>query len=293
LPARPDGGIVQADGEDFQAEKTMSLATAIVGGTRSSQLSSAKVTGSVESFFRGIAPDWHSDWAWDHYEPTILGLAHQFGLRRVCEIGGGRDPMFSLGEAARHGIELTVNDIDAGELALTPTGLKTARFDIAGDLSEPDIARGGYDLMVSRMVFEHVGDVERAWTNIHALLAPGGVALAFIPTLWAPVFALNHILPEKASRAIVHALFPARRDGGGDPKFPALYDWCRGSRSRLEPMLNRAGFRDVHIQRFWGHGYFKRMPGLKQADHAFNALAARIGWDFVTTYAYVVVRKAG
>jgi hypothetical protein len=30
-------------------------------------------------------------------------------------------------------------------------------------------------------------------------------------------------------------------------------------------MLNRAGFRDVHIQRFWGHGYFDRMPGLKQA----------------------------
>jgi SAM-dependent methyltransferase len=271
----------------------MSLATADLGRTRSGQASSVKATGSVENFFREHAPDWHSDWAWEHYEPTILALAHQFGLRRVCEIGGGRDPMFSLGEAANHGIELTVNDIDAGELALTPAGLKTARFDIAGDLSEPDIARGGYDLMVSRMVFEHVADVERAWTNIHALLAPGGVALAFVPTLWAPVFALNHILPEKASRAIVHALFPARRDGGGDPKFPALYDWCRGSRSRLEPMLNRAGFRDIHVQRFWGHGYFKRMPGLKQVDHAFNALAARIGWDFVTTYAYVVVRKAG
>ena len=250
-----------------------------------------KPTGSIDSFFAGLAPDWHSQWAWDHYETTILALAHQFGLRRVCEIGGGRDPLFTARQAAHNGIDLIVNDIDAGELALTPQGLETARFDIAGDLSEPDVARGGYDLMVSRMVFEHVHDVERAWTNIHALLAPGGVALAFFPTLWAPVFALNHVLPEKASRAIVHALFPNRRDDGGDPKFPAFYDWCRGNRSTLTPMLNRAGFTDVHIQRFWGHGYFDRMPGLKQLDHVFNAAAAKIGWELVTTYAFVVVRK--
>lgn len=257
------------------------------------QASGLQASGSLEGFFRELAPDWHSRWAWDNYEETIVGLTRKFGLRRVCEIGGGRDPMFTAQQAKRRGIDLIVNDIDAGELALTPEGLKTARFDIAGDLSEPDIARGGYDMMVSRMVFEHVDGVERAWSNIHALLAPGGIALAFFPTLWAPVFALNHILPEKASRAIVHALFPARRDGGGDPKFPALYDACRGSRSKLMPMLNRAGFMDVHIQPFWGHvGYFDRMPGLKQADHAFNALAARIGWDFVTTCTYVVVRKA-
>ncbi|MGL4975646.1 MAG: SAM-dependent methyltransferase, partial [Bosea sp. (in: a-proteobacteria)] len=57
-------------------------------------------------------------------------------------------------------------------------------------------------------------------------------------------------------------------------------------------MLNKAGFSDVHVQPFWGHGYFKRMPGLKQIDHAANALAAKINWPFVTTYAFVVVRKA-
>lgn len=247
--------------------------------------------GSLPQFFATLDPHWHSAWAWDHYESTILALAQHYGLRRVCEIGGGRDPLFTAEQAAARGIDLIVNDIDAGELALTPPGLKTARFDVAGDLSEPDVARGGYDMMVSRMVFEHIDGVEQAWSNIHALLAPGGVALAFFPTLWAPVFALNHVLPEKASRAIVHALFPLRRDGGGDPKFPALYDWARGNPRLLTPMLNRAGFREVHVQPFWGHGYFDRMPGLRQVDHAFNALAAKTGWHFVTTYAYVLVRK--
>ncbi|TCR65417.1 methyltransferase domain-containing protein [Bosea sp. BK604] len=253
---------------------------------------SAQGQGSLTPFFQGLRPDWHARWAWENYEPTILALSRQFGLRRICEIGGGRDPLFTAEQASGHGVELIVNDIDAGELALTPAGLETARFDIAGDLSEPDAARGAYDLMVSRMVFEHVHDVAQAWHNIHELLAPGGVALAFFPTLWAPVFTLNHILPEKASRAIVHALYPARRDGGGDPKFPAFYDWCRGNPALLGPMLQRAGFSDIHVQPFWGHEYFKRMPGIREADHAFNALAAKTHWHFVTTHAYVVVRKA-
>ncbi len=247
---------------------------------------------SLSRFMAGRQPGWHSQWAWDHYEDTIVALSREFGLRRVCEIGGGRDPAFSADEAARNGFDLIVNDIDPGELALTPAGLETACFDITGDLSTAEVQPGSYDLMISRMVFEHLHDVRSAWRNIHTLLAPGGVALAFFPTLWAPVFALNHILPETASRAIVHALFPARRDGGGDPKFPAIYDWCRGNPKTLTPMLNAAGFEDIHVQPFWGHGYFERMPGLKQADHAFNWLAARTGTTFVTTYAFVMVRKA-
>lgn len=247
---------------------------------------------SLARFAAAQQPHWHSQWAWDHYEETVIALAQDFGLRRVCEIGGGRDPCFSPDEARAQGFDLIVNDIDPGELALTPAGLETVCFDITGDLSKTAAEPGSFDLMISRMVFEHLGDVQQAWRNIHTLLAPGGVALAFFPTLWAPVFALNHVLPEKASRAIVHALFPSRRDGGGDPKFPAIYDWCRGNPATLTPMLNEAGFRDVHVQPFWGHGYFDRMPGLKQADHAFNWLAAKTGMTFVTTYAYVMVRKA-
>ena len=135
-----------------------------------------------------------------------------------------------------------------------------AFFEIAGHATEPDIARDGSDMMVSRMVFEHVGDVERAWTNIHALLRPGGVALRF-SRHFGPRSSCSITCCRRRPRAIVHALFPLRRDGGGDPKFPAYYDWCRGSRARLTPMLNRAGFRDVHILRFWGHGYFDRVPG--------------------------------
>ena len=160
-------------------------------------------------------------------------------------------------------------------------------------MSEPDARPGSFDLMFSRMVFEHVDGVEQAWRNIHALLKPGGVALAFFPTLYAPVFTLNHLIPESLSRRIVHAMFPNRRDGGGDPKFPALYDQCRSSEKTLQPMLERAGFTEWHVQPFWGHGYFKKIPVAREIDNALNRLAARTDWRMMSTYAYVMVRKAG
>ena len=70
----------------------MSLATVTADPIRPASRAHANPNRSVEGFFRELAPDWHSQWAWDHYEPTILNLARQFGLRRVCEIGGGRPP---------------------------------------------------------------------------------------------------------------------------------------------------------------------------------------------------------
>ncbi len=246
----------------------------------------------LSSYFAEVRPHWHSQWAWEHYRDTVMGLARRFGLIELCEIGGGRDPLFLPDDPAVKDVSLTVNDIDQVELDFAPKGLKKARFDIAGRLDEAAARPESYELMFSRMVFEHVDGVERAWANCHVLLKPGGVALAFIPTLWAPVFTLNHMIPETLSRRIVHALFPARRDGGGDPKFPALYDQCFSAPHRIVPMLRRAGFADVHIQPFWGHGYFERLPVVRELDALFNRAAAALDWRLVTTYAYIVARKA-
>lgn len=237
------------------------------------------------------SPRWHSQWAWDNYERLVVDLSQRLALPEVCEIGGGRDPMFDAGEARARGIDLVVNDIDARELALAPAGLRTARFDVAGELSELGQAENLYDMMISRMVFEHIDGVPRAWRNVHRLLKPGGVGLAFFPTLYAWPFLLNYAIPEKASRALVHALYPNRGDAGDDPKFPALYDHCIASESRQRKMLDPIGFSEVHVMPFWGHGYLDRVPVAREIDAAVNALAARLDVRLLTTYAFVLVRK--
>ena len=125
---------------------------------------------------------------------------------------------------------------------------------------------------------EHVRDVRRMWQNTHALLAPGGVALAFFPTLYAPAFAVNRVVPERLSSAVVHRLFPDRHAEGDNPKFPAFYDHCYGDERKLRPMLEEIGFSDMLVLPFYGYSYFHKLPGLKQVDAAFTRFVAGRDW---------------
>lgn len=236
-----------------------------------------------------LEPHWYHQWAWDNYKRTVIEVAQEYGLTRLCEIGGGRDPLLRPDEARRLGFDIVVNDIDQHELDWTPTGFDTACFDIAGDVSR--FPKNSYDMMFSKMVFEHVRDVEQAWKNVHRLLKPGGIGFAFFPTLYAPPFVLNRIIPEGLSSRILTAVFPDRRDDGMAPKFPAYYDWSYGSEARVAPMLKGAGFREAVVQPFWGHDYFKPVPGLRQLSDSLTRMCARKDWRSLTTYAFVLVRK--
>ena len=112
------------------------------------------------------------------------------------------------------------------------------------------------------MVMEHVRDASRAWANMAALLAPGGVALAFHPTLYAPPFVINRLIPETLTAPVLKYFFADRHDGDF-PKFPARYDLCRADPAVVEPALSRAGFREVLTAPFWGDRYFRHLPGIQ------------------------------
>jgi SAM-dependent methyltransferase len=239
---------------------------------------------------RTPGPHWHSDWAWANYEPLTLALAQHFGLKRLLEVGGGRDPGFlEIGRKA--GLDVIVNDIDQRELALLPAGTPTAQFDVAGDLrGRPDLVET-FDLMTARMVFEHIHDVAAAWRNIHRMLTPGGIGMAFFPTLYAWPFVVNKLLPPETAKTIVERFFPNRAEDGDNPVFPAHYDWCYGSETKLRRMLDPIGFSEVAVLPFWGHRYLDRVPVAREIDHLANRAAAALDIRSVTTYAVVILRK--
>jgi len=91
---------------------------------------------------------------------------------------------------------------------------------------------------------EHVRDAKRAWTNMCGLLAPGGVAFAFHPTLYAPPFLINWLAPEALTAPVLRFFFADRHDADY-PKVPARYELCTAEPGVVEPALRRAGFRQV------------------------------------------------
>jgi SAM-dependent methyltransferase len=234
----------------------------------------------------------HWNWCWENYKPTVIELARSRGLRRHLEIGAGRDPLFQPQEAAALGFDITLNDISAHELALAPSGHGKMQCDIASPQAPDILGRGQYDLAYCRMVMEHVPDVAAMWRNIGHVLAPGGLALSFFPTLYALPYVLNTLMPEPLSRFLLESVFPERKPDGDDPKFPAHYNHCFSSEARLMPMLREAGFSDAVILPFWGYAYFSKFPGVRQVDAAFNRLAERRDWRAVSSFAYVIAIKA-
>jgi len=236
----------------------------------------------------GIANDHR--WAGDNYKRTVRYLCRILRARRLIDIGGGRDPLFALAEIKDLGVEMTVNDIAPGELAVLPPGYRTACFDVAGDISAVRDLLGSFDLAFACMVFEHVADGRRAWANLHELLAPGGVALVFSPTLYALPFVLNWLLPHKLSATIVRHIFQNRTDQD-DPIFPAHYSWCFADDARLRPMLTAIGYREIVVQPFYGHDYYRYFPIIRDVHEWFTGVARRHDWRTIASFAYIAVRK--
>jgi SAM-dependent methyltransferase len=228
------------------------------------------------------------EWGWDNYTRVIRHLAKSFCARRMLEIGAGRCPLFGIDELRSIDAELTVNDISVDELAHLPPGYRQACFDIAGDVDETQI--GTIDLAFSRMVFEHVEDAHKAWSNVHAMLAPGGVALAFVPTLFALPFVTNFLLPDHLGERIAHLLDHARTDEE-QPVFPARYNWCFTLDAPMRRRLAGIGFAEVVIVPFYGHRYYQRFPVIRDLHRGFTALARTLDLRLLSTYAYIIVRK--
>jgi hypothetical protein len=140
------------------------------------------------------------------------------------------------------------------------------------------------------MVMEHVRDGARGWANMANLLAPGGVALAFHPTLYAPPFVINWLIPDRLTAPALKFFFSDRHDGEF-PKFPARYDLCVADPGVIEPALHQAGFREALSAPFWGDRYFRHFPGVRTANDSLSALAEARDWRRLASYAYTIGRK--
>jgi len=236
----------------------------------------------LESFVAEAIVSNDAHWAWRNYKAVVLGLQARFHCVSLMEVGAGRFPLLSLREYEDLDVQYTVNDISPSELALAPEWTSKACFDISASLPTAHLS---YDLIFSKMVFEHVRDAKAAYRGIYELLKPGGICLSFFPTLYCLPFLVNYFSPERVSHRLQEAFAPRR-----NPKFPAYYNWCRSTMS-LKRRLQSVGFREVCVAAFYGHAYYQSIPFLNGLNKRWTELSRSKDWRPTSSFAYALVRK--
>ena len=225
----------------------------------------------------------HYKTAFEEFRTECERLMVSCEARVVCEVGAGRSPLLEVEDVRRLGLDYTLVDISAAELSQAPAGFKTLCLDICSVQSEQ--IRERFDFLFSKMVAEHVRSGEAMHRNVYAMLKPGGVAFHFFPTLYHPAFVANYLLPEIVSRPIVRRFRPHH------VKFHARYSKCFGPTRRMRDFLIGLGYDIVYHRAFYGTWYFKKVPLLRSLDGALSSWAARRRSPYLTSFAYLALRK--
>jgi Methyltransferase domain len=226
--------------------------------------------------------------ALDGFVPYLEGLIERTRSRRVCDLGGGARPSLSLEAVERLGLEYTVLDISAEELAKAPAGYKTIQADIARDVPAELPPQ---DLAFSRMLAEHIARPESFHRNVRELLRDDGIAFHVFPTLYELPFLVNRLLPVRTSERFLLKLDPARRREGRKPKFPAYYRWCRGPHKRQLERFERLGYEIEEYVGFFGHDYLAKVRPLQRLEDGLASLLLRHPVPWFTSYAFAVLRR--
>jgi 2-polyprenyl-3-methyl-5-hydroxy-6-metoxy-1,4-benzoquinol methylase len=218
---------------------------------------------------------------------TILGLMDEYPIRRVCDIGGGRNPLVPKEIVEERGLHYTLLDIAEEELDLAPAGYHK----LLGDVCDPSLTpEAPFDLVFSRMVMEHVSDGGQAHRNIFRMLAPGGIAVHLFPTLYALPFVANRVLPERIASVVLDLFNPRDRKRQG--KFPAYYSWCRGPTPAQIERLEKIGYEIVDYRGLFGHDfYFRTVPPLAAISRRLSRFLMEKRLSALSSYALVILRR--
>lgn len=223
---------------------------------------------------------------WSRYSEFIQELVQKYGVRKICDVGGGANPILPLNYIEENQLDYSILDISIEELSKTPDGYRKICMDIVADNFELEKA---FDMVITKMMAEHVKSGISFHKNIYKMLNPGGISIHYFPTLYAIPFLVNKIVPENISSRILDLFSP--RDKYQRGKFPAYYDWCFGPIPTMISMLSQIGFEIIEYRGIFGNKYYRRIPVARELHSAFVHFLIKNPNPFLTSYAQVILRK--
>ena len=197
----------------------------------------------------------YSENAWNEYPIYVQHIVEEYAARKICDVGGGANPVLSLQYINENKLDCTVLDISSAELDKTAKGYKKLVRDIEAECFLPT---DQFDLVISKMIAEHIRSGRLFHKNIFSMLKPGGIAIHYFPTLYAFPFLINKLIPENLSSFLLDIFLP--RDHYQRGKFPAYYNWCYGPTHSMIGMLADIGYEILLYRGYFGHTYFSRIP---------------------------------
>jgi SAM-dependent methyltransferase len=225
---------------------------------------------------------------WDNGQEWIQRIIDKYGCREILEIGSGSNPALSAKTVSDYGLRYTTNDISLEELAKADEVFTQWVGDFATECL-PDDLRNRFDLILSRMVNEHIKDAKAYHVNVHRALKPGGIAAHFFPTLYCLPFLFNRLIPSWLSSPILSVLLPRDFDKHG--KFRAYYGWSRGPSRSMFERFEALGFEVLEFDGYFGHGYYTQVPFLHRLEILKARLLARNPIPTLCSYSSLVLRK--
>lgn len=230
----------------------------------------------------------HYQDAWRGYERFLMDTIERNNFKSVLDVGGGANPILKDDFISRMNLDYAILDISASELEKAPKNYAK----VVADAASPDFSSDKrFDLVFSKMFAEHIKNPEQFHKNMLTVLNRGGMAIHFFPTLYTLPFFVNYLVPETVSDKLLDIFAP--RDRHQHAKFAAHYAWCRGPLAGLIKRYTNMGYEIVEYVGFFGHDYYERIPPVHSLHKLKTNFLLKNPNPLFTSYAYLVLRKAG
>jgi SAM-dependent methyltransferase len=179
---------------------------------------------------------------WESYATRAAELACSAEPPRIVDIGAGRTTPYAAaisnpsGSVEIIGVDVLREDLEANQI-LT----QRIVYNVATDGIPPEAQGAG--LITSRMVLEHIPDLDRFAEEVYSALTPGGHTIHLFAGRYSLFAILNRLLPDSISRRVLFALRPESVEVGG---FPTFYNHTHAKAAGS--VFQRAGMVDVKTE---------------------------------------------